>query len=50
LYVQQNDMNLLNKAMINKEIEKREKKTKILTQLKKDVAIKNFKKQIIVKF
>jgi hypothetical protein len=36
-------MNLLDEAMINKEIKKRKKK-KILTQLKKDVVVKNFKK------
>jgi len=37
-------MNLLDEAMINKEIKKRKKKKKILTQLKKDVVVKNFKK------
>ena len=36
--------------MISKEIKKWEKKTKVLTQLKKDVVVKNFKKQIVIKF
>ena len=43
-------MNSLDEAMMSKKIKKREKKTKILTQLKKDVAARNFKKQIVVKF
>jgi len=42
--VQQDDMNSLDEAMMSKKIKKREKKTKILTQLKKDVAARNFKK------
>jgi len=42
--MRQNNINLLNKVTISKEIKKQEKKTKILTQLKKDVATRNFKK------
>jgi len=48
--VRQDNIDLLDKAIISREVEKREKKTKILLQSKKDVAIRNLKNQIVVKF
>jgi len=50
LCIRQDNIDLSNKTIISRKIKKRKKKTKILTQLKKDVAIRNLKNQIVVKF
>ncbi len=50
LCVRQDDMDPLDEAVMGKEIEEREKKAKALTQSKKDVAARNLKEQIVVKF
>jgi len=50
LCVRQDNINILDEAIISREIEKREKKTKILTQSKKDVAVRNVRNKIAIRF